>query len=153
MTSNNLSKYLVKSKYSKVLQTALYQQNYAVFFFDFQKGRGVRPPKPPLVAPLSPTNRRWHSLETSWEVAVEIWMSCDVTIKLLRHWISMFWSVVTAFQPIEHCIRGASIRCYPTGGCLICRSKATPLFLLGMEMATFFLESYFVAVLFCYGLI
>ena len=28
---NNLSVYLMKSKYSKVLQTALYQQNYVVF--------------------------------------------------------------------------------------------------------------------------
>ena len=29
--NNNLSDYLVKNKYGKVLQTALYQQNFVVF--------------------------------------------------------------------------------------------------------------------------
>ena len=45
MINNNLSDYLVKSKYGKVLQTALYQQNYVVLF-EFEKG-GVQPPNPP----------------------------------------------------------------------------------------------------------
>ena len=61
MINNNLSDYLVKSKYGKVLQTALYQQNYVVLF-EFEKGGGftdclcilgVSPVMPPpLGAPL-----------------------------------------------------------------------------------------------------
>ena len=48
--NNNLSDYLVKSKYGKVLPTALYQQNYVVFL---SSKRGVRPPNPsPLGVPL-----------------------------------------------------------------------------------------------------
>ena len=38
--NNNLSDCLVKSKYGKVLQTALYQQSYVVFLFS---KRGVDP--------------------------------------------------------------------------------------------------------------
>ena len=39
-----LNDYLVKSKYSKVLETALYQQNYIVFWV---RKEGVSTPKPP----------------------------------------------------------------------------------------------------------
>ena len=48
---NNLSDYLVKSKYGKVVQTALYQQNYVVF--EFQTG-GISTPETSLLdAPLA----------------------------------------------------------------------------------------------------
>ena len=40
--NNNLNDYLVKSKCGKVLQTALYQQNYVVFLSS-KRGVGVRP--------------------------------------------------------------------------------------------------------------
>ena len=46
MINNNLSDYLVKSKYGKVLQTALYQQNYVSF--EFQTGGGGSTPATPL---------------------------------------------------------------------------------------------------------
>ena len=45
MISNNLSDYLVRSKYSKVLQTALYQ--HSMLFFEFQKGGKADPQTPP----------------------------------------------------------------------------------------------------------
>ena len=49
MINNTLSDCLVKSKYGKVLQTALYQQNYVAFKFQ----KEVRPSTPPsLGAPL-----------------------------------------------------------------------------------------------------
>ena len=44
MIDSNLNDYLVKSKYSKVFETALYQQNYAVFVVP---KRGVLTPNPP----------------------------------------------------------------------------------------------------------
>ena len=47
---NNLSDCLVKSKYGKVVQTALYQQNYVVF--EFQTG-GISTPE------TSPWVRHW----------------------------------------------------------------------------------------------
>ena len=53
MVNDNLSDYLVKSKYSKVLQTGLYQQKYVAFCVP--KGGGLTPdppPPPPLGAPL-----------------------------------------------------------------------------------------------------
>ena len=50
MINNNLSDYLVTSKYSKVLATALYQQNYVIFLSS--KREGFRPPKPQVETPL-----------------------------------------------------------------------------------------------------
>ena len=44
--NNNYSDYLIQSKYSKVLQTALHHQNYVAFLST--KRKGIRPPKPPL---------------------------------------------------------------------------------------------------------
>ena len=46
-----LMDYVVKSKYSKVLQTALYQQNYVVFLVP--KGRGFDPRAPLGVLPVT----------------------------------------------------------------------------------------------------
>ena len=45
MINNNLSDYLVQSKYSEVLQTALYQQNYVAFCVP----KGGFDPQPPWV--------------------------------------------------------------------------------------------------------
>ena len=47
MINNNLSDYLVKSKYNKVLQTALYQQKYVSLS---SKRGGFDPQTPPKCA-------------------------------------------------------------------------------------------------------
>ena len=52
--NNNLSDYLVKSKYGKVLQTVLYQQNYVVFLSS-KRGGGAFDSRNPLGAPLIST--------------------------------------------------------------------------------------------------
>ena len=52
MINNNLSDYLVKTKYGKVLQTALCQQNHVVFL---SSKRGVSTPESPLGVPLNVT--------------------------------------------------------------------------------------------------
>ena len=59
--NNSLSHYLVKSKYSKVLQRALDQQNYRMLFFLSSK-RGVLTPNNPLGAPLVKNNNRFTKL-------------------------------------------------------------------------------------------
>ena len=51
MINKKLRDYLVKSKYGKVLQTVLYQQNYVVFLC-FKRGGSFDPRTPPLGAPL-----------------------------------------------------------------------------------------------------
>ena len=73
MINNNLSDYLVKSKYGKVLQTVLYHQNR--LFFEFQKG-GFDPRTPPWVLHCfcvsSPLNVSCdHSLEMSMNFPIK----------------------------------------------------------------------------------
>ena len=46
MINNNLSDYLAKDKYGKVLQAALYEQNYVVFLSSKREG-GFDPRNPP----------------------------------------------------------------------------------------------------------
>ena len=45
--NNNLNDYFVKSNNSKVLQTALYQQNYVAFRIPKEEEGGFRPPNLP----------------------------------------------------------------------------------------------------------
>ena len=61
MINNNLSDHLVISKYSKVLQTVLYQQNYVVEF----QSRGFQPRKPPLLGAVRNILTRPTSCETT----------------------------------------------------------------------------------------
>ena len=61
----------MKSKYSKVLQTTLYQQNYVVF----QKG-GVRPLKLPLGAPLY-----MHTQLQIFQKQSKRWKKCTLFIQ------------------------------------------------------------------------